>query len=83
MVSYDPTIIEMLIPIMIVLIPALVVYTKIPSRTGFMGGAIIGITLGVSANLLEDYFLIIGIIALASIIFMDYRSDLIPSNGED
>ena len=64
-----------LIPIMVVVIPALIVYTQIPTQIGLLSGAIIGIIIGVSAECLPSWTITLAIIALASVIFISVRGE--------
>lgn len=61
----------MLLPLLIILLPAFLIYSYLGTMTGFMGGAVIGVVVGVSGGLLEEWTIILAIIALASIIFID------------
>ncbi len=63
------------IPIMVVVLPALVVYSQIHTQTGLLAGAIIGIVIGVSSNVLPTWMVTLAILALASIIFVNVRGN--------
>ncbi len=63
------------IPIMVVVLPALIVYSQIRTQTGLLGGAIIGIVIGVSSEVLPAWMVTLAILALASIIFVNVRGN--------
>jgi len=63
------------IPIMVVVLPMLIVYSQLRTQTGLVGGAIIGIVIGVSSNVLPTWMITVAILALASIIFVNVRGN--------
>lgn len=63
------------IPIMVVVLPALIVYSQIQTQTGLLAGAIIGIVIGVSSHVLPEWMVTLAILALASIIFVNVREN--------
>jgi len=78
--AIDYVIIDMLMPLMIILIPAVIVYVELGTRVGFVGGAIIGMTVGVSGGVVQEWVLILGILALGTILFLE-RESIMPGGG--
>lgn len=63
------------IPIMVVMLPALIVYSQLRTQTGLVAGAVIGIVIGVSSDVLPGWMVTLDILALASIIFVNVRGN--------
>lgn len=66
-----------LIPFIVVLVPALITYSQVPTQVGLVCGATIGIVIGIHANILPLWIIVIIVIALVSSLFMERQ------RGED
>lgn len=62
--------INFLMPLLIVVIPTLLVYSQLQIQVGLVCGFVIGVVLGIGSNILPLWTAIIAIIAIASIYFI-------------
>jgi len=76
MIALNENLVNMIIPALLIFIPAGITYLYVGSRSGFIAGALIGTTIGVSANLIDSWVLtILIILTVALLIFENKRSD--------
>ena len=61
------SVIELLLPVMIILAPALLVYTHFKNFTGLACGIVIGIILGIGSGILPLWTVTLAILLLASL----------------
>lgn len=60
---------DMLIPIVLIFIPALMMYEFTDSQEGLMVGGVMGLTLNMYADLLEPWWTVVAVLALTSMLF--------------
>ena len=80
MATFYTDIIEMILPVLVVFIPAVLTWSYLQSRNGFVGGAVIGICVGYSSGLLDGWAIVIAVVLMSAIIFIDTK--IIGSGGD-
>lgn len=68
--------INALIPWILIIVPAFLTYTYVPTRAGLVAGACIGIGVGVSGGIMDNWYVVLAVVMLASLVFMEYKDNI-------
>lgn len=67
------TIYDLLIPMLVIMAPALLVYAQLKTQTGLMCGLIVGIVLCVGAELIPTWTIVFAVLVLSATIYSNVR----------
>lgn len=64
---------DIIFPILITVIPALLTYSQVPTQAGMVCGFVIGVVIGVGAEILPIWTLTLAVLAVSSTIYVNLK----------